>query len=134
MHVQTYLWFDGRAQEGIDFYKKAVGAQVTVMMRFKEAPDQSMISKGSEEKVMHGAIKIGDTEVLISDGRNQGNPKFEGFALTIQANDVAETEKYFKALGEGGEVTMPLAKTFFAKSFGMLKDKFGVNWIVLAAL
>jgi PhnB protein len=134
MHVQTYLWFDGRAQEGIDFYKKAVGAQVTAMMRYKEAPDQSMISKGSEEKVMHGAIKIGDTEILISDGRNQGHPKFDGFALTIQANDVGEAEKYFKVLGEGGEVTMPLAKTFFAKSFGMLKDKFGVNWIVLAAL
>jgi PhnB protein len=132
MYVQPYLFFDGRAQEALDFYKKAIGAQVTALMRFSEAPDQSQIKPESKDKVMHAAFKVGDTEILISDGRNQGSPKFDGFSLTIQCKDAAETEKYFKALGEGGEVAMPLEKTFFAKSFGMLKDKFGMHWMVIA--
>jgi PhnB protein len=133
MNVQTYLWLDGKTQEALDFYKQAVGAEVTAMMRFKEAPDQSMISEGSEDKVMHAAFKVGDTEVLISDGRNQGSPKFDGFSLALHAKDPTEAEKYFNALAKGGEVSAPLNKTFFAKSFGMLKDKFGVNWMVMAA-
>lgn len=132
MYLQPYLFFDGRTEEALDFYKKAVGAEVKMLMRFKEAPDQSMVSKGSENKVMHAHFKVGDTDVLISDGRNQGNPKFEGFALTLQAKDETEAAKFFNALGQGGEIGMPLGKTFFAKSFGMLKDKFGVNWMVIA--
>ena len=133
MHIQPYLFFDGRTQEALDFYQKAAGAKVEMLMRFSEAPDQSQIKPESKNKVMHAQLKIGDTAVLISDGRNQGNPKFDGFALTIQCKDAAETEKYFTALSEGGQVEMPLNKTFFAKSFGMLKDKFGVNWMVMAA-
>ncbi|HVV63043.1 MAG TPA: VOC family protein [Pseudolabrys sp.] len=132
MYLQPYLFFDGHTEEALDFYKKAVGAEVKMLMRFKEAPDQSMVSKGSENKVMHAHFKVGDTDVLISDGRNQGNPKFEGFALTLQAKDETEAAKFFNALGQGGEIGMPLGKTFFAKSFGMLKDKFGVNWMVIA--
>ncbi len=132
MFIQTYLYGEGRSEEMIEFYKKALGAQVRMLMRFKEAPDQSNMSPGSGEKVMHAAFTIGDTEVMISDGMNKGSPKFDGFALTVQAKDVPEAEKFFKALTDGGEVTMPLAETFFAKSFGMLKDKFGVHWMVIA--
>lgn len=132
MHVQTYLYLDGRTEEALAFYKQAVGAQVTALMRFKEAPDKATIPPGSEEKVMHAAFKVGETSILISDGYNKGNPKFDGFALAIQARDPAEAEKYFKGLIEGGEVTMPLGETFFARSFGMLKDRFGVHWMVIA--
>ena len=132
MHVQTYVYGDGRSEEMLSFYKQAVGAQITMLMKFKEAPDQSQMSPGSAEKIMHAAFKIGETDIMISDGMNKGNPKFDGFALTIQAKDPAEAEKYFKGLTNGGEVTMPLAETFFAKSFGMLRDKFGVNWMVIA--
>src|SRR3954470_16427525 len=133
MFVQTYIYGEGRSEEMLDFYKNAVGAQVTALMRFKESPDQSMVSRASKEKVMHAAFKVGDTDMMISDGRNQGNPKFDGFALTVQAKDEAEAEKYFKALSEGGKVTMPLTETFFAKKFGMLADRFGVNWMVIAS-
>ena len=132
MHVQTYVYGDGRSEEMLSFYKQAVGAQITMLMKFKEAPDQSQMSPGSAEKIMHAAFKVGETDIMISDGMNKGNPKFDGFALTIQAKDPAEAEKYFKGLTNGGEVTMPLAETFFAKSFGMLRDKFGVNWMVIA--
>ena len=131
MQIQPYLFFEGRADEAIEFYKKAVGAKTEMVMRLKEAPDQSMISSGNADKVMHAAIKIGDATVLMSDGRNSGKPNFQGFSLTIYAKDEAEADKLFGALAEGGEVRMPLDKTFFSPRFGMLADKFGVGWMVI---
>ena len=131
MQVQSYLFFDGRCEEALEFYKKAVGAQVDMLMRFKESPDKAMIAPGSENKVMHAQFRIGDTSVLASDGRCQGQPKFEGFALAISATTEAEAEKVFAALSDGGNVTMPLTRTFFSPRFGMLADRFGVHWMVL---
>jgi PhnB protein len=131
MQVQPYLFFDGRADEALDFYKKAVGATPKMLMRFKEAPDQSMISPASAEKIMHAAVEIGDTTVLMSDGHCTGKTNFQGFALAFSARNEAKADKVFGALGEGGQVTMPLAKTFFSPRFGMLTDKFGVGWMVI---
>ena len=131
MQVQPYLFFDGRCDEALEFYKKAVDAKVDMLMRFKDAPDQSMVSPGSHDKVMHAAVHIGDTQVLMSDGRCLGKPNFQGFALTITAPDAAEGERRFNALAEGGQVQMPLAETFFASRFGMVADKFGVGWMIL---
>jgi PhnB protein len=131
MQVQPYLFFDGRCDEALEFYKKAIDAKVDMMMRFKDAPDQSMISPGSHDKVMHAAVHIGETQILMSDGRCLGKPNFQGFALTITAPDAAEGERRFNALAEGGQVQMPLAETFFASRFGMVADKFGVGWMIL---
>jgi PhnB protein len=132
MNLQPYLFFDGKCEEALDFYKQAVGAEPKMLMRFKDAPDQSMVSPGSHDKIMHAQIRIGDTTVLMmSDGRCLGKPDFQGFALTISAKSEAEADKLFGALGEGGQVTMPLAKTFFSPRFGMLTDKFGVGWMVI---
>ena len=131
MQVQSYLFFDGRCEEALEFYKKAIGAQVDMLMRFKESPDKAMIAPGSENKVMHAQFKIGDTRVLASDGRCQGQPKFDGFALTISTTTETDAEKMFAALGDGGSVTMPLTRTFFSPRFGMLADRFGVNWMVM---
>ena len=131
MQIQPYLSFEGRADEAIEFYKKAIGAKVDMLMRFKDAPDQSMISPGSHDKVMHAAVHIGDTQLLMSDGRCLGKPNFQGFALTISAPDAAEGERRFNALADGGQVQMPLAETFFASRFGMVADKFGVGWMIL---
>ncbi len=131
MQVQPYLFFNGRCDEALDFYKKTIGAKVGMLMRFKEAPDQSMISPGSADKVMHAQFQVGDTTILASDGRNTGTTHFEGFALTIAAKTEAVADTMFGALGDGGKVTMPLAKTFFSPRFGMLADKFGVNWMIL---
>jgi len=133
MHVQPYLFFDGRCQEALDFYKKAVGAEVGMLMRWKDSPDKSMCTPDNAEKVMHAQFNIGDTTVMASDGRNTGQPDFKGFALTINAKDTAEVDKLFGALGDGGKVTMPLSKTFFSERFGMLADKFGVNWMLIVA-
>jgi PhnB protein len=133
MQAQPYLFFDGRCEEAVEFYRKALGAEVTAMMRFKESPDPGMIQPGSENKVMHASLRLGDSTVMLSDGRCTGQPNFQGFALSITAEDAAQAERLFGALGEGGQVQMPLAKTFFASSFGMVADRFGVSWMVIVS-
>jgi len=133
MQVQPYLFFDGRCDEALEFYKKAIGAKVGTLMRWKDSPDPSMCTPGNAERVMHAQFQIGDTTVLASDGRNTGQPNFQGFALAIQAKDEPEADRMFNALGDGGQVTMPMAKTFFSPRFGMLADKFGVHWMILVA-
>ena len=133
MQVQPYLFFDGRCEEAIEFYRKALGAKVDALMRFKESPDQSMIAPGTGEKVMHASLHIGDTTVMASDGRCEGKPSFQGFALSIAAKSEAEADRMFAALSDGGQVQMPLAKTFFSPRFGMAADRFGVSWMILVA-
>ena len=133
MHVQPYVFFDGRCEEAIDFHKNAIGAEVGMLMHWKDSPDKSMCSPDNADKVMHAQFNVGDTTIMASDGRNTGNPNFQGFALTINANDAAEVDRLFNALGESGKVTMPLSKTFFSERFGMLADKFGVNWMLIVA-
>jgi PhnB protein len=133
MDMQPYLFFDGKCDEALTFYKSAIGAEPKMLMRFKEAPDQSMISPGNAEKVMHAQVKLGDATVLMSDGRCTGNTNFKGFALALTVDSESEADKRFNALAAGGQVTMPLGKTFFSPRFGMLTDKFGVGWMVLVA-
>jgi PhnB protein len=132
MPVQPYLFFDGRCDEAIEFYKAKLGATVEMLMRYKEAPDQSMVSPESKDKVMHASLMIGDARVLMSDGHNTGKPVFQGFSLAVTAKDEADAERVFKGLSEGGSVRMPMEKTFFSPRFGMLADKFGVGWMVMA--
>lgn len=133
MQVRSYLFFDGRCDEAIEFYRNKLGAEVTALMRFKESPDPSMCAPGTLEKVMHSEFKIGDTTVMASDGRCQGNPSFQGFALTLMAANDSEAERLFGALADGGQVQMPLEKTFFSSRFGMVADRFGVGWMVIVA-
>jgi PhnB protein len=131
MQVQPYLMFDGRTEEALNFYKSKLGAQVSALMRFKEAPDQSMCAPGSGEKVMHSCFRIGDTSIMASDGECKGKTNFQGFSLALNAANPAEAERLFNALSDGGKVQMPLTKTFFSPSFGMVADRFGVSWMVV---
>ena len=133
MQVQPYLFFDGSCEEAIEFYKKALGAELATLMRYKDGPEPSMCPPGSETKVMHASFRIGDTSVMASDGRNTGKPVFQGFSLTIAAKSDGEAEKLFAALGDGGQVHMPLTKTFFSSRFGMVADRFGVSWMIIVA-
>ena len=132
MQVQSYLYMDGRADEAIEFYKKTLGATVNMRLLFKDNPDHTC-APGSENKIMHADISIGETRVLISDGHNKGKPDFQGFGLALTAKTVAEADKIFEGLAAGGNVTMPQTKTFFSPRFGMLADKFGVTWMILVA-
>ncbi|MBS0540885.1 MAG: VOC family protein [Proteobacteria bacterium] len=134
MNIQPYLYFEGRAGEAIEFYKQAVGAKTEMLMTFSEAPSemQSQITPGMADKVMHACLKIGDSEVFVSDGQCGGGPaSFSGITLTLHARDDAEARTLYAALSKGGKEQMPLSETFFATSFGMLADKFGVPWMVL---
>jgi PhnB protein len=131
--IQPYLFFDGRCEEALEFYKSALGAKVEMMMRFKDNPDPQpgMCAPGSENKVMHAAFHVGESLVMASDGMAGGKPEFKGFSLSVNANDEAHADKLFSALGKGGKVTMPMSKTFFSPRFGMVTDKFGVGWMVI---
>jgi PhnB protein len=134
MKVQSYLFFDGKCDEALEFYKRVLGAKVTMLMRFKEAPE-SPADCGPRmpdpNKVMHSEIQIGDTTVMASDGMCGGKPSFQGFSLSVDAPNDAEAKRIFNALADGGRVEMPLGTTFFASSFGMCADKFGVGWMVI---
>jgi PhnB protein len=130
MPIQPYLFFEGRCEEALGFYRRAVGAEVTALMRYKESPDPAMITPGTEDKVMHASFRVGESTVMASDGRCQGPASFQGFSLSLTVPDEAAAERTFKALGDGGQVQMPLTRTFFSPSFGMVADRFGVSWMV----
>jgi PhnB protein len=132
--VHTYLCFEGRCEEAIEFYRRALGAEVIVLMRFKDSPEPAlpgMCPPGSENKIMHARFRIGETTVLAADGCCSGKPVFQGFSLSLVAATEAEAERLFAALADGGQVQMPLAKTFFSARFGIVADRFGVPWMVL---
>ena len=136
MQIQPYLFFDGRCEEAIEFYRSKLGAEVTMLMRYKDSPEPAqpgMVPPGSENKVMHSSFRIGDTTVMASDGRCLGRPNFQGFSLSLTVPNDAEAERRFAALGDGGQVQMPLAKTFFSSRFGMVADRFGVSWMIIVA-
>ena len=136
MQVQVHLFFAGRCEEALEFYKKTLGAEVMMLMRFKDSPEPAqpgMLPSGSEDKVMHACLRIGDTIAMASDGRCEGAPSFRGFSLSLTVADEAEAERVFAVLAEGGQVQMPLSKTFWSPRFGMLSDRFGVGWMVSVA-
>lgn len=132
MQVQPYLFFDGRCEEALNFYREKLGAEVVMMMRFKEMPASEgyAIAPGSEEKILHATFRVGDSLIMASDGMNGGQPKYEGFSLSISVPDDAEAERIFALISEGGQVQMPIGPTFWTSRFGMAADKFGLGWMV----
>lgn len=139
MQVQPYLFFDGRCEEALDFYKKALSAQVEMMMRFKDGPPADKPGEGCAgpmpdgNKIMHSSFKVGDATIMASDGMASGKPEFKGISLALTVKSDAEAQQKFAALSEGGVVQQPLIKTFFSSSFGMVADKFGVGWMITVA-
>jgi PhnB protein len=136
MEIQPYLFFDGRCEEAIRFYERALGAKVEMLMRMKDSPEPpppGTMPAGSEEKIMHASLLIGGARLMASDGHCAGKPAFQGFGLSLDLPDAAAAERVFAALSEGGQVRMPLSKTFFSPSFGMVADRFGVLWMVMVA-
>lgn len=134
MPLEPYLFFNGRCDEAIRFYQKALGAEIQMVMRFSESPDptpEGMLPPGFENKVMHSCLTIGGANLMLSDGMTREAPEFAGFSLSVQAKDGDQARRWFDALSEGGKVEMPFGKTFFAEHFGMVEDKFGVGWMVI---
>ena len=134
MHIQPYLFFDGRCEEALNFYQQVVDAEVIMLMRFKDSPEPTpagMLPPASENKIMHASFRVGETELMASDGHCAGNAHFKGFSLSLTLPNAAEVDKRFKALSDGGQITMPLGQTFFSPRFGMLTDRFGVGWMLI---
>jgi PhnB protein len=137
MKVQPYLFFDGRCEEALNFYKTVLGAEIQMLMRFKDNPEPGGGGDGcgpgvvDGEKIMHANFLVGETQIMASDGNATGKPSFQGFSLSLNPPTEADAQRLFTALGEGGQVQMPLTKTFFAKAFGMVADKFGVGWMII---
>jgi PhnB protein len=132
--IHPYLFFEGRCEEAIEFYKKALGAEVQMMMRYKESPEPpppGSMPAGYENKILHGQIRIGQAVVMMSDGHCSGKTTFGGFSLSLSYSTEADVDRYFNALAEGGTIIMPLAKTFFSPRFGMVSDHFGVGWMLI---
>lgn len=130
--IQPYLFFAGRCEEALEFYKSAIDARVDMVMRFRDNPEpcqEGQLPPGYEDKVMHASFFVGDSLIMASDGCGDTSP-FTGFSLSIAAPSEADADRYFNALAEGGEITMPLGKTFWSPRFGMLKDKFGMGWMI----
>jgi PhnB protein len=136
MQLQPYLFFNGRCEEAVEFYRRALGAEVLMLARFKEAPKSdgpNQVTPETENKVMHSSFRVAGTVVMASDGRCEGKSHFEGFSLSLTVPTEAEAERLFAALGDGGQVQMPLTRTFFSPRFGMVADRFGVSWMIHVA-
>lgn len=132
MHATPYLFFNGRSREALAFYKSAIGTTDEMVMRFGDSPEAGAPPE-NKDLVMHAQFKVGDTTIFMSDGCGAGDTKFEGSALAIAADSVAEAQRIFDALAKGGNVTQPLTETFFAESFGMVQDKFGMQWMLIVS-
>lgn len=132
--IESYLFFDGRCEEAIEFYRQALGAEIGMLMRFSESPEPPEAGACGADvpgnKVMHAELRIGESSVMMSDGEAKGSPQFQGFALSLSVSDAADAHRRFDALAEGGAVVMPLARTFFSSCFGMVTDRFGVSWMI----
>ena len=137
--IQPYLFFEGRTEEALDFYKRTIGAQVGMLLRFKDTPPDAPKSNDpgcqpppdSAEKVMHAEFRVGDSVIMASDGMCSGKPQFGGFGLSLPARDEAQVHRWFKALSECGQVISPVSKTFFSPAFCMVTDRFGIMWMVI---
>ena len=135
MQVQPYLYFDGRCEEALEFYKRVLKAEVTLLSRFRDSPQPhppGMLPPGSADKVMHAEFRVGDSALMASDGQCLGKPNFQGISLSLRAATPGDAERIFAALGDGGQVQMPLGESFFAKRFGIVADRFGVSWMIVA--
>src|SRR5438552_15307440 len=134
--IQPYLFFNGNCEEAIECYRKGLGAEVEMMMRFKESPEPQppgTVSPGFDNKIMHASFRVGQTTVLASDGDSLDKASFQGFSLSLSVPSEAEADRVFNALAEGGQVKLPLTKTFFSPRSGMVEDRFGVGWMSTVA-
>lgn len=136
MQIQPYLFFDGCCEQAVDFYRRALGAEVEMLMRYKESPEPhppGMVPPGWDDKVMHTTLRIGGAILMASDGCHPSSAGFCGFSLSLSVPDAATAERLFAALADGGQVQMPLSKTFWSPCFGMLTDRFRVGWMISVA-
>jgi len=131
--IQPYLFFNGNCEQAVEFYRKAIGAEVDMMMRFKDSPEPpppGTVPPGSEDKIMHASFRLGGSTIMASDGCGTEKPNFQGFSLSLSVASEGEADRLFAGLADGGQVQMPLGKTFWSPRFGMVTDRFGIGWMI----
>ncbi|MCA9085136.1 MAG: VOC family protein [Planctomycetaceae bacterium] len=131
--ITPYLFFSGRCEEAIEFYRSRLGAEVEMVMRFHESPDpvpEGMLQEGFENKVMHASLRIKGVPLMMSDSCNS-QAQFDGFRLALTVHSEKEAQEAFEALADGGSVDMPLGKTFWSPCYGMVTDRFNLGWMVM---
>jgi PhnB protein len=131
--VEPYIFFNGACEQAIEFYRKALGAEVEMRMRFKESPEPpppGTVPPGFENKIMHASFRVGQSRIMASDGCSADKPSFQGFSLSLSLPNEKDADRAFAALADGGEVQMPLTKTFWSPRFGMVTDRFGIGWMI----
>lgn len=135
MNVQTTLNFYGRTEAAINFYRSSLEAQILFMLRFRDRPDHAQLRPGTEDKIFHATFRIGSTELMASDCGCENSPSlptFAGFSLALRVETPAKAEQFFTALSDGGQVQIPLQETFFAARYGIVIDRFGISWKIIA--
>jgi PhnB protein len=133
-NIQPYLFFRGRCEEAISYYKEKLGAEVIMMLRFKDNPEKpgpASVPSALDQKIMHASLRIAGATIMLSDGMKSGPVDFHCMALSLSVASEAEADRLFNALASDGTVEMPMAKTFFAPRFGSVADKFGVSWMIM---
>jgi PhnB protein len=134
MKLEPYLFFDGNAEEALDFYQRSLGATIEGKMRYGESPDPvpaEYLPPGGPQKLLHASLLIQGQRVMLSDGVPIDGGGFRGFALTMQFDQEADARRAFDALSDGGRIVMPMGPTFFSPCFGQLVDRFGVQWMAM---
>ena len=129
MKLNTYVNFAGMCAEAFRYYEKHLGGKIGMMMTHGQAPHQSRVSPEWKDAILHARISIGDTELMAADIPN-AEPMRSAY-LTLGMDSDIDAERVFSALSDGGQVLMPIQETFFASRFGQVRDRFGINWMIL---
>lgn len=134
MHVQTTLNFFGRTEQALEFYCRAVDAEILFLLRFRQSPDQSFARPGLENKIYHATFRVGSTVLMASDCGCTESPSgsvFAGFSLVLHAATREEAERFFARLCDDGHIEIPLTETCFATRYGIVVDQFGISWKII---
>ncbi|MCD9458941.1 VOC family protein [Marinibactrum halimedae] len=130
MRIESYLFFNGHCEEAINFYRKTLGARVSLLVRFRDNPDKSAYPPGAENKIMHAMVSVDGNTIMMSDGACDGDLHFTGISISLTLKDDLRAERIFNGLSDGGQVQMPFVETFWAEKFGLVTDRFGVSWMI----
>ena len=130
MQLNPYLFFNGQCEEAFKFYADCLGGQIEAMMSHAGTPAEEHVPAEWRDKIMHARLSVGDQVLMASDAPPEHYQKPQGFSVSIGIKDPAEAERIFNALAENGTVQMPLQQTFWARSFGMCVDRFGIPWMI----
>ena len=131
MKLSTYLMFDGNCREAFTHYNTVLGGRITAMMDHRGTPAEEHVSPAWRDKILHACLEIDGQMLMASDAPpDRSDGPMRSVSVSVNVKDVAEAERIFAALSDGATIQMPMAETFWSPRFGMLRDRFGTNWMI----